>query len=1153
MKNSGFFSRIEDFLINSKFEKENVFKNEHLILLDNLRKNFNEIFERDPKISSTEISVKYSELIKCLTKNFEIEIKINDLFTEFVDLTENTTLKMNLFLNYLIILCYILELKDLFKINNEFIKNLAEFINIIEIDGISNEKNKIFDKIKNSNSIYKNVFVFIYIISFCGLLDFNENNFVDNFFINFSHSNKIYFNDKKIGFINFIENIILINIFIINLFDNNNYNLNNNNNNKKRKKSNELNNNNLENIKKKHKSNTNLMGNFNKDFNLNKVNLNNFFNFQNFYLIDNEFIPFNNKKIENQINLIIFQNYLKFYLFDYLSINTYNNSNKFYINLIIMNFKNLISNNLNKIFEKFPENEENNLNLSNFTLFLKNDINLHFKNFIFDDFILKIKGFNTIEQIKEYFYVYEDLINRSKNFYIQEPLNEDEYFSIDFLFLEWSILENFLTFLTKKKESKILSNIFIRINFIKFTLKKTNKEINLYFNYSNIKEKILFNFFKKNSNLNYFIDKSMLIFETLNNFKYENCSIRIFQNNFRSKQIQIYLKIIIKTIINNIEDINYKNFNILEKKFENYNKNFQCFISNKTSKKKLNYFKFKNFIKKISIFFQFKFLSNYQNELTENFDLIVASDNENDFNLLRTFEDNKIFFFLSKNNLKEDFPLIKIIIYFSNNRLIYENGMNLINSLVTDKINELDLQITLICDRFFLESNFLMEPHLKKQTKILYNYVDNIYLIAKNISSEKKKKEQKNNENNSIENDLNEFNSEEIDDFDEENILSINNKEYFNYDVFISDSDSFISIINYHLYELKKDKNYYKLVYEFISILSSCIELILYILKNKDLYLPRFIYILKTFENLYYTFEYKMSNIFIKKINNFDSLINYKKKKTIPLLAILSKKVATNYTLSNDNFYDLFLRLFLNLNKVVDSQKTLNMVFFQKIHKNIFYEYYDSFIPIAFSYESFILFNRIFLINNYCEISKNEKFEKFYLIPLNSFKNKFINVFINNNNNNENENFLCKKIILINFDFTNGYEFKKKKYLNFSFHKIDNLIDEINNNFIKQRKKEINKSFFLLSKKFEKINNKIDIKKNLKIIFNFLIGNCNESLVEKYDLNLKDYENIIDNYNKEKIKIQTQKIEMRVFQLTEDAKNNIKKKTKNKNKDCVIF
>ena len=1149
MKNSGFFSRIEDFLINSKYEKENIFKNEHLNLLENLKKNFNEIFERDPKISSTEISVKYSELIKCLTKNFEIEIKINDLFTEFIDLTEMTTLTMNLFLNYLIILCYILELKDLFKINIEYIKNLIDFINIIEIDGISNEKNKIFEKIRNSNSIYKNVFVFIYIISFCGLLNFDENNFVDNFFINFSYSNKIYFNDKKISFINFIENIILINIFIINLYDNNNYNIN-----KKRKKSNEFNNNILENNKKKsnYKSNTNLMGNINKDFNLNNI-----FNFQNFYLIDNEFIPFNNKEMENQINLIKFQNYLKFYLFDFLSINTNNNSNKFYINLIIMNFKNLL--NSNKIFEKFPENDSNNLNLSNLSLFLKEDINLHFKSFIFDDFILKIKGFNTIEQIKEYFYVYEDLINRSKNFYIQEPLNEDEYFSIDFLFLEWSILENFLMFLCKKKESKILSNIFIRINFIKFTLKKTNKEINLFFNYSNIKEKILFNFFKKNSNLNYFIDKTMLIIDTLNSFKYENISIRIFQNNFRSKQIQIYLKIIIKTIINNIEEINYKNFKVLEKNFENYNKNFQCFISNKVSKKKLNYFKFKNFTKKLSNFYQFKFLSNYQNELIENFDLIVASDNENDFNLLRTFEDNKIFFFLSKNNLKEDLPLIKVIIYFSNSRLIYENGMNLINSLVTDKINELDLQITVICDRFFLESNFLMEPHLKKQTKILYNYVDNIYLIAKNISNEnenkKEKKNNKNEENNKNENDFNEFNSEDVDEIDEENILSINNKEYFNYDIYISDSDSFISIINYHLYEIKKDKNYHKLVYEFISILSSCIELVLYILKNKDLYLPRFIYILKTFQNLFYTFEYKMSNIFIKRINNFDSLINYKKKKTIPLLAILSKKVATNYTLSNDNFYDLFLRLFLNLNKVVDSQKTLNMVFFQKIHKNIFYEYYDSFIPIAFSYESFILFNKIFLTNNYIEISKNEKFEKFYLIPLNSFKKNFINIFINNNNEKEDENFLCKKIILINFDFTKGYEFKKKKYLIFSFHKIDNLIDEINNKCIKQRKKQINKSFFLLSKKFEKItkNKKIDIKKNLKKIYNFLIGNNNESLVEKYDLNLKEYENIIDNYNKEKIKIQTQKIEMRVFQLTEDAKNNIKQNKKNKNKDCVIF
>jgi hypothetical protein len=95
----------------------------------------------------------------------------------------------------------------------------------------------------------------------------------------------------------------------------------------------------------------------------------------------------------------------------------------------------------------------------------------------------------------------------------------------------------------------------------------------------------------------------------------------------------------------------------------------------------------------------------------------------------------------------------------------------------------------------------------------------------------------------------------------------------------------------------------------------------------------------------------------------------------------------------------------------------------------------------------------------------------------------------------------------------------------------------------------------LLFKKFEKItnNNKIDIKKNLKNIYNFLIGNCNESLVEKYDLNLKDYENIIDNYNKEKIKIQTQKIEMRVFQLTEDAKNSQTKSKRRKSNECLIF
>ena len=40
-------------------------------------------------------------------------------------------------------------------------------------------------------------------------------------------------------------------------------------------------------------------------------------------------------------------------------------------------------------------------------------------------------------------------------------------------------------------------------------------------------------------------------------------------------------------------------------------------------------------------------------------------------------------------------------------------------------------------------------------------------------------------------------------------------------------TDSFIVVSNYHLYNSKEDKNFNKIIFEFLSILSSCVELIL--------------------------------------------------------------------------------------------------------------------------------------------------------------------------------------------------------------------------------------------------------------------------------------------------------------------------------------
>ena len=58
----------------------------------------------------------------------------------------------------------------------------------------------------------------------------------------------------------------------------------------------------------------------------------------------------------------------------------------------------------------------------------------------------------------------------------------------------------------------------------------------------------------------------------------------------------------------------------------------------------------------------------------------------------------------------------------------------------------------------------------------------------------------------------------------------------------------------------------------------------------------------------YYFFEYKNSNIFIKQIKDFDSLIFFNEKKANPLLCLLPKIPESEYTMSIDNFYELVNR-----------------------------------------------------------------------------------------------------------------------------------------------------------------------------------------------------------------------------------------------------
>ena len=309
-------------------------------------------------------------------------------------------------------------------------------------------------------------------------------------------------------------------------------------------------------------------------------------------------------------------------------------------------------------------------------------------------------------------------------------------------------------------------------------------------------------------------------------------------------------------------------------------------------------------------------------------------------------------------------------------------------------------------------------------------------------------------------------------------------------------------------------------------------------------------------------------------MTDFSSLFSANIKISKPLFCLLKQKTKSNVTQNieeaiEDNFYDIFLRLFLNLNKVFKN-KELNKEFFKKLHKNIFKDYqYDL---VAFSYEAFLIFNDIFIKNNYLKITKGEKFENCYIIPSEGFFDKtnykkILNLVESKDSGEDNDILMAKNILVFNFGLDYNYLFKNKENALFGISKINYFINEnknyLNNTTLDDNKKKKD----LLKKKFEeKKTNKKYIHKYLNLIEQFQLGkyHCDENnknnkvKFEVYNPPIYLYNSIIKDYTKQKIMIQTQKNELNVFQNEEknsiENKNNENDYDNDKNqKECIIF
>ena len=923
----------------------------------------------------------------------------------------------------------------------------------------------------------------------------------------------------------------------------------------------------------------NYLNDNNKGINImNEIN-----NIPNLYLFDNENTKFPSNP---HITTFMFQNYLK--LLSFYELAKFNIC--ILVNLTIKNmfvFREEISEKVNVIKNKSEIKKENNednkekynkdyyslknysnydfhlfenintkslknINLENVSLFINEIISLCFKNIYINEFLIKIGFFDDDKKIEELMATYIELIKKSNILFIQElqiiSHTLIDNLTINDLHLQYNIIFYLLQFLVdskyiKKTHPKILS---FKFNTFKLYINRELKNVQLFLDFAKIKEKSIFEYIIKNQKLNILYTKYEGMICLLREFKNYESKVRLNQSNFRSHQVNFLFSLITKKLVDYIEEIKTNRICILESKFNNFNPNMKVYIKNEKNKRKARIEEIRHMIQSFPLNQKIRMLNNYLNQLEENFDLIMISDNyTKDFRLIRRCDENQIYFFLTKemkkvnllekekqiedkkfgstgnlpnlSNKKEKSPdqgfnqYLNIIVYIKSDQNSFANIIEFLDSLIDDEHCELQNNITMICDRFYLESYVIMEQSLKSTTKRLFAIVDNFFLIAK---------KSKNNEE------------------DE------NEKENFNYDIYIA--DDFISVANYHQYNNKLN-NYADLVYEFLTCLSSCIELIIYSLRTKDIYLEKFFYLMRTVNDKYYFLEYKNSNIFIKQIKEFDSLIFFNAKKAIPLLCLLPKIPESEYTQSVDNFYDVYLRLFLNLNKVEEQKEKLSQIFLYKIHKNIFYENYDSIILIAFSYNAFNLFNYFFLKNNFLTTTK-EKFNNIYFFPFdeNIKENSYKKLLENQKNNTS----VANNIYIYDYGINQSFKFSKHNLLLLSYKKSEYLLDKtkelVNNKNLEEERDDKKILFQIL--KTKKCN-----KKNIKKIINNIIKLWKKNdKINIFHLNSSDYEKVLKNYQKNVYQIQTQKVDMRLQNLTEDAINNYNS-LKNKQKNCMIY
>ena len=821
----------------------------------------------------------------------------------------------------------------------------------------------------------------------------------------------------------------------------------------------------------------------------------------------------------------------------YLTIDTIIETLKSFNDNISINQTNNIQN-INFNINIQSKSGNNQIKLTNLLLLSKNNLNKCFSAFNFYELLIKATNFQQEAQIQEINTKYSELIQKSRKFYFQNSISalqnntindnnknkeqeQDQNItennpSINYLKKEFNVLYYLLNYYQKSKEiKKNLQFYCFKFRFFKCSIfREPKKEIQLFFDYSSIKEKYLLYYLKDIENLLYLIKLYQEIINSINEFRLYIIAFRVSQSNFRSRHINFFFTIIIKKLLFYIQENKYNRITLYDAKLKIYEDTMLVYIKDNSIKEKTRISSLKEMLNVPIFGNKLKVFNQYVKDLAEDWDIIILGQNIKYHNLIHSkninilflnitseSSDNSITDLINSLNIEEPkqksgigisvnpyesmvikqnlskYEYLNIFMYIIKDEEYAEKILSFAEKIKENNACVLKNKFTLICERFFFEEKIIMNSRIKENNTI-YTCFDNYLLVC-----DTKK-----------------------------------DNEIFKYDLYIT--KNYVSIINYLSQEITS--TFIEYINNFISVFSSCTELVLYVFDKKEIDPYKF-YFIQKMKRDYFCFEYKNANIFVKKLNSFDSLLLLNVKKSKPIFCLLNKEQSTEYEVNNSNFFDLFLRLFLNLNKVVKYEE-LNDNFFEKIHKNLFNQNYQNIIIMNFSYEAFFIFNDLFINNNYSQIAKNEKFGKCYIIPYEVESQIKVQNYEKILENKKANKLMVEKIKIYDYNLTNTFIFNNRFELKMNFNKAEyfcenNDKENIIQNSIKTKMKYIFKKLKLKEKKSDKNKN----KKILKLIKE-LYYECND--IYFYTGKNENMQKFITEYNTEQIEKKSRKVDL---------------------------